>query len=109
MTDSYLFSITRRIYYSLIYHDVEIIGPVLQFLCQSICCGVPEPGREGVLCKLSCQFVWYVVLVGNVPTEVCQVMLCEVHLLASPLNLDGKGGYNYTMHDQRHDTLVHLV
>ncbi len=35
-------------------------------------------------------------------------MLSELFLLASLLNLDGKGGYNYTMHDQRHDTLVHL-
>ena len=108
MTDSYLFSITRRIYYSLIYHDVEIIGPVLQLFGESFCRGVPEPGREGVLCKLSGQFIRNVVLVGNVPTEVCQVMLCELHLLACPLNLDGKGGYNYTMHDQGHDALVHL-
>ena len=82
------------IYDILIYLDVEVAGPVLQLLCQSICRGVLEPGRESVLCELSRQFVREVVLVGNVPTKVCQVMLSELFLLASLLNLDGKSGYN---------------
>ena len=73
---------------------------MLQFLGESFCRGIPEPGREGVLCELSRQFVREVVLVGNIPTEVCQVMLSELFLLATLLNLDGKGGYNNTMNDQ---------
>ena len=59
----------------LINLDVEVAGPVLQFLRQGISRGVPEPGWEGVLCKLSRQFVRNVVLIGNVPTEVCQAQL----------------------------------
>lgn len=81
---------------------------VLQFLCQSVCRGVPEPGREGVLCELSGQFVWEVVLVGNVPTEVCQVMLCELFLLASPLNLDWKCRHDNAVNNQRDNALAHL-
>ena len=91
-------------YYALINNifvdlDVEVARPVLQLLGESVCCGIAEPGREGVLCELSRQFVRDVLLVGNVPTEVCQVMLSELFLLASLLNLDGKGGYNNTMNN----------
>lgn len=92
----------------LIYLNIEVARPVLQLLGESFCCGIPEPGWEGVLCELSSQFVRNVVLVGNVPTEVCQVMLCELFLLASLLNLDRKRGHNNAVNNQRNNTLAHL-
>jgi len=80
---------------------LQSLADVLR-ICPSIPC------YEGVLDELSRKHSIDVILVGNVPSEVLEISLCEFLFFAYPLNFDGEGRNDNLLRNKCGNTFVDL-